>query len=106
MTQVQISCPVVWRERVTRVAKNRKMTISQLVRDLVEDGLDEVEHIAAMAAEPVFMEVMKSLFTNAETIGAMMHVMGKKQVSPAQMELFESGMAAFQKVIQGKGKKR
>jgi len=104
-TQVQIKCSWGWRRRVTKIAKDRKITVSGLIRDLVSEGLDEVEEMAAFVADPVLMEVMRSMFSNAEVLGSMMEVVARKRVDDTQMQLFEDGMRAFQKVVKGSKKK-
>jgi len=58
-----------------------------------------------MIADPVLMEVMRSMFSNAEVIGSMMEIVARKQIDETQMQLFENGMRAFQNVVSG-AKKR
>jgi len=91
-------------ERVRKVAEDRQMTMSRLMVSLVTDGLDEIEELAAAAANPIFMEAMKGMFGNPQMMGAMMEIMGKGNDSESQMKMFDKGMNAFADVVTEKKK--
>jgi hypothetical protein len=98
-TMIQVSCSPAWRDHVQKVAKDRGVTMSHMIRELVDDGIEEIGHIAAMVADPVLMQGMKSMFSNAEVIGAMLKAFGEKHIDDTQLRLFEDGMKAFQQVV-------
>ena len=98
-TSLQIPCTADWKARVKRVASSRMIPVSALVRGLVDDGLEDVEDFINMSADPGFMAVMQSIFSNAEVMGSMMQVVAAKQIDDSQMQLFGEGMKAFQKVV-------
>ena len=106
--QLNLTVTAEWDDRVRQAAIDRKTKVSDLVMGYVTEGLNEDAQIAEATANPVFMEAMKEMFGNPQTMRALVEMMQQTAggVSPDQMKLFGNGLDAFASVVQKGGKEK
>ena len=84
--------------RIDRLAKSMGKTRSELVEQLIEDGLHETELTAKAITNPVIAQALLSSFGRADVLRAMTQAM-RDELSDDQLKLFGDAMAGMTAVV-------
>ena len=89
-------------KRVDRLAKVAGSNRSKMLQELVEDSIEQQEHIIKAATDPVLMNAMAKLMVEPGMLRAMTSAL-REDLTSDQLDLFKQHMAAIESRVRPVG---
>ena len=89
-------------KRVDRLAKVAGSNRSKMLQELVEDSIEQQEHIIKAATDPVLMNAMAKLMVEPGMLRAMTSAL-REDLTSGQLDLFKQHMAAIESRVRPVG---
>lgn len=103
--KTSISLPEALIKRLDRLAKAAGSSRSELIRELIEDGLDQQETMIRATSDPVLMGAFGRALSDPAVLRSLMTGL-RSELSDDQMELFRQRVEAVQAVEVKKQKRK
>ena len=95
--KTSIALPAALIARLDRLAKSAGTTRSEMIREMVEAGIDQTEMIVKATSDPVLLKAVGKVLTDPGVFRQMVHGL-RSELSDQQLELFQARLGAAQAI--------
>ena len=103
--KTSIALPEALIKRLDRVAKSAGQSRSEMIRELIEDGLGHQEDMIKVTSDPVLMGAFGKVFSDPGVLRALMSGL-RSELNEDQLQLFQKRVEAVQSVEPAKVKSK